>query len=54
MRKLILSCMLCGAGMMVSAQEAPKSRIIEDGGTGPYKVVMTEVAGLAEHTVFTP
>ena len=35
-------------------EPAPKSRIIEDGGTGPYKVVMTEVEGLAEHTVFVP
>ena len=54
MKKLVLSFILCGMGILVNAQEAPKSRIIEDGGTGPYKVVMTEVAGLAEHTVFTP
>ena len=54
MKKLVLSFLLCGMGMLVNAQEAPKSRIIEDGGTGPYKVVMTEVPGLAEHTVFTP
>ena len=32
----------------------PKSRILEDGGTGPYKAIMTEVEGLAEHTVFMP
>ena len=32
----------------------PKSRILEDGGTGPYKAIMTEVEGLAEHTVFLP
>ena len=32
----------------------PKSRILEDGGTGPYKAVMTEVEGLKEHTVFVP
>jgi hypothetical protein len=31
-----------------------KSRIVEDGGTGPYKVIMTEVQGLPEHTVFQP
>ena len=35
MKKLVLSFILCGMGMLVSAQEAPKSRIIEDGGTGP-------------------
>ena len=54
MKKLVFSLILCGMGVVASAQEALKSRIIEDGGTGPYKVVMTEVAGLAEHTVFTP
>ena len=32
----------------------PKSRILEEGGTGPYKAIMTEVEGLAEHTVFMP
>ena len=31
-----------------------QSRILEEGGTGPYKAVMTEVEGLAEHTVFCP
>ena len=31
-----------------------KSRIVEDGGSGPYKAVMTEVAGLPEHTVLVP
>lgn len=31
-----------------------QSRILEEGGTGPYKAIMTEVEGLAEHTVFCP
>ena len=31
-----------------------KSRIIEDGGTGAFKVIMKEEKGLAEHTVFVP
>jgi acetyl esterase/lipase len=35
-------------------KQTAKSRIIEDGGTGRYKAVMTEVAGLPEHTVFQP
>ena len=43
--------MLC-MGMTAMAQL--KSRVVEDGGTGPYKVIMTEVAGLPEHTVFVP
>lgn len=47
---LILS-MLCMA-LMASAQT--KSRIVEDGGTGPLKVVMTEAKDLPAHTVFLP
>ena len=47
---LILS-MLCIA-LMASAQT--KSRIVEDGGTGPVKVVMTEAKDLPAHTVFLP
>ena len=43
--------MLC-MGMTAMAQL--KSRVVEDGGTGPYKVIMTEVAGLPEHTMFVP
>ena len=31
-----------------------KSRIVENGGTGPYKTIMTEVEGLKAHTVFAP
>ncbi len=33
---------------------ALKSRILEDGGTGPYKAIMKEVEGLPAHTVFCP
>ena len=35
-------------------QTEVKSRIVEDGGTGPYKAVMTEVEGLEAHTLFAP
>ena len=38
--------------LTVSAQL--KSRVVEDGGTGPCKAVMTEVEGLEEHTVLAP
>jgi len=42
----------------VSAQTAPAtratSRIIEDGGTGPYKAIALQEASLATHTVFRP
>ena len=46
-----LLAFLMQAGVSVAQ---PKSRILEDGGTGPYKAVMTEVEGLKEHTVFLP
>ena len=52
MRKIVISTMLLCLAMTASAQL--KSRVLEDGGTGPYKAVMTEVEGLAEHTVFVP
>ena len=38
----------------VNAADEPKSRIVEEGGTGPYKVIMKEEPSLAEHTVFVP
>ena len=50
----------CLAMLLVFVMQAgvtmaqPKSRILEDGGTGPYKAIMTEVEGLKEHTVFVP
>lgn len=47
----ILAAFVMQAGVMVAQ---PKSRILEEGGTGPYKAIMTEVEGLAEHTVFMP
>ena len=34
--------------------QAPKSRIVEDGGTGAYKAVMREEPTLPAHTVFVP
>ncbi len=32
----------------------PQSRVIEDGGTGPYKAIMKEAADLKAHTVICP
>ena len=52
MKKTVLFItMLC---LAVSASAQLKSRVIEDGGTGPYKAIMTEGEGLPEHTVFVP
>lgn len=33
---------------------AQKSRIVEEGGTGPYKAIMKEEASIAAHTIFVP
>ncbi len=48
---LVLTAMSLSAW---SLDIAPKQRIVEDGGTGPYKAIMKEEATLAEHTVFVP
>ena len=46
--------MVCWGMTMAVAQETMKSRMVEEGGTGPHKAVMTEVEGLEAHTVFVP
>ena len=52
MKKTLITTIMLGLAITLTAQ--PKSRIIEEGGTGAYKAIMTEVEGLAEHTVFVP
>ena len=52
MKRILLSALVLGLAMTAAAQL--KSRVIEDGGTGPSKAVMTEVEGLEAHTVFVP
>ena len=55
MKKTILSIIMLCTTMMVSAQsENTKARIVEDGGTGPYKAIMQEEVSLKAHTVFVP
>ena len=51
---LLLSVALCMATMVCAQTNSVKSRIVEDGGTGPYKAVMQEEPSLAAHTVFVP
>lgn len=52
MKKVIFT-LLCGMSIIASAQQ-PLSKIVEEGGTGPYKSVMKEEGSLPAHTVFTP
>lgn len=54
MRKTLFfaaATVLAMAGVSVQAQN---SRIVEEGGTGPYKAIMMEEASLATHTIFRP
>ena len=54
MRKTLFfaaAAVLAMAGVSVQAQN---SRIVEEGGTGPYKAIMMEEASLATHTIFRP
>jgi hypothetical protein len=37
-----------------TAAARPTSRVIEDGGTGPYKAIALQESSLATHTVFRP
>jgi len=61
MKKLFLIT-LCLVGMAsaktyaqaTTAAARPTSRIIEDGGTGPYKAIALQENSLATHTVFRP
>lgn len=58
MKKLVLFFFL--TVIMASCASGPvspvmvKSRIVEDGGTGPYKAVMFEAPCFEAHTVFAP
>ena len=38
----------------LNSLSSPRSRVLEEGGTGAFKAVMTEVDGLPEHTLFVP
>lgn len=38
----------------VSAGEGTDSRVVEEGGTGPYKAIMKEEASIDAHTIFVP
>ncbi len=38
----------------LNAARGPRERLVEDGGTGPFKAIMKEEASLKAHTVFVP
>ena len=47
-----LTAAACASGPVTP--DAAKSRTVEEGGTGPYKVLMLEDSTLAAHTLFVP
>ena len=51
MKKMFVLATVAVAAMSVHAQE---SRVIEDGGTGPFKAIMTQDASLSTHTIIRP
>ncbi len=42
------------AALTIAPASAQNSRIVEDGGTGPYKAIMMEESSLTTHTIFRP
>lgn len=52
--KAFFSLLLALALQTGTSVAKAESRILEDGGTGPFKAVMTEVADLQAHTIFCP
>ena len=58
MRRTFLSFVMMCLGLVAMAQAGGKSemakKVVEDGGTGPYKAVMQEEPSLPAHTVFVP
>ena len=52
MKQVILSAMAMCVALLTQAQV--KQRIVDDGGTGPYKAIMTEAEGFEAHTIFVP
>ena len=46
--------LLAGCASRPVAPETVQSKIVEDGGTGPYKAIMFEAPDFEAHTVFAP
>ena len=54
MRKVLFLAAVAVAALIVAPVWAQNSRIVEEGGSGPYKAIMMEEASLATHTIFRP
>ena len=54
MRKKILMTLMFAFAMSASTYAQNAETVLEEGGTGPYKAVVYEAEGFAEHTIFAP
>ena len=54
MRKHLFVAAVAVMALVAVPVQAQNSRIVEDGGTGPYKAIMQEVPTLTTHTIFQP
>ena len=54
MKKVLFLAAVAVAALVVAPVWAQNSRIVEEGGSGPYKAIMMEEASLATHTIFRP
>ena len=54
MRKVLFLAAVVVAALVAAPVWAQNSRIVEEGGSGPYKAIMMEEASLATHTIFRP
>lgn len=54
MRKSLFMTAIVVLAMVAMPAKAQKSRILEDGGSGPYKAIMMEEGTLTTHTIFRP
>ena len=54
MRKYLFTAAAALMAMVAVPAQAQNSRIVEEGGSGPYKAIMMEEATLTTHTIFRP
>ena len=54
MRKNLFFAAIAVTALAAVPMQAQNSRIVEEGGSGPYKAIMMEEASLTTHTIFRP
>ena len=54
MRKYLFTAAAAVMAMAAVPVQAQNSRIVEEGGSGPYKAIMMEESTLTTHTIFRP